>query len=45
MFYIEKKNWLKLYLLVIHLLIQSQLPHTLSQESSTAGEALLKSCF
>jgi hypothetical protein len=55
MFHVEKskrKNWLKLYLLTIHLLIQSQfvqwmlkVARHLSQESSTAGEALLKNCF
>jgi hypothetical protein len=54
MFHVEKKKkWLKLYQLALHLLIQSQfaqwrlnkLPRTLSQESGTAREALLKSCF
>jgi hypothetical protein len=45
MFHVEKKKWLKLYLLAIHLLIQSQFAQwrlikvvlNLSQESSTAG--------
>jgi hypothetical protein len=53
MFHVEKKKGLKLYLLTICLLVQSQFEavadlsffHTLSLESSIAGEALLKSYF
>jgi hypothetical protein len=52
-FHVEKKIWLKLYLLALHLLIQSQFAQQrlikvalhLSQESRTAGEVLLKNCF
>jgi hypothetical protein len=43
----KEKKWLKLYLLNQSQFAQQRLrvaPH-LSQESSTAGEALLKSCF
>jgi hypothetical protein len=49
MFHVEKKEkqWLKLYLLIQSQFAQWRLrvASHLSQESSTAGEALLKNCF